>query len=143
MASGKATMQKLLDERQRLAYQMEAIKNQIAGIDRAISILQGSDQGSEETAPPTKAPRRQSNLKSIVIDILRAADPRGLSALEVVEAAKSDGVTLDRGSVSSLLSRLKKDELCDYNRLTGQYSIVSPTANSNLSRTLDAVRDLA
>lgn len=110
MASRKTNemKQRLLDERDALLRQKEAIENQIAGIERAISLI-----GGDEPAPAASAKRGPSN-KAIVLDLLKEVGTTGLNAGTAVSLANNRGVTLDRNSVSSMLSRLKRDGVVVY-----------------------------
>lgn len=112
MRSRKATemREKLLHERDRLLRQKEAIENQIAGLERAISLV-GSE--SESTGVGEGSGRRTAT-KGIVLDLLQDVGTTGLNAGTAVDLANTRGVTLDRASVSSLLSRLKKDGVVTY-----------------------------
>lgn len=110
MASRKTEemKQKLLDERDILLRQREALDNQIAGIERAIALVAGEDRKT-----PLSAKHGISN-KAIVLDLLKDAGTTGLNAVAAVGMANSRGITLDRNSVSSMLSRLKRDEVVVY-----------------------------
>jgi DNA-binding transcriptional regulator LsrR (DeoR family) len=111
MASRKSEemKQRLLEERDRLLRQKEALENQIAGIERAIALVGGGDDG-----PQASQARRRSSTKSIVLDLLDDVGTMGLNAATAVEIADRQGTTLDRASVSSLLSRLKRDGVVAY-----------------------------
>lgn len=129
MASRKADemKQRLLEERDRLLRQKEALENQIAGIERAIALIDG-----EGDAPKQRQSGARST-KRTVLDLLQEVGTSGLNATTAVEIAHRRGVTLDRGSVSSLLSRLKKDGVLTYDgdryRLTRFSGNVKPHPN--------------
>ncbi len=110
MASRKANemKQRLLEERDALLRQKEAIENQILGIEKAISLI-GLEEGAD--SPPRKS--RSSN-KAIVLDLLREVGTTGLNAATAVAMANIRGITLGRNSVSSMLSRLKRDGVVVY-----------------------------
>jgi hypothetical protein len=59
-----------------------------------------------------RAPR--SNVKQTILDLLEQAGANGLNAASAVETAAKAGVSLDRGSVSSLLSRFKNEGVVVY-----------------------------
>lgn len=59
-----------------------------------------------------RAPR--SNVKQTILDLLEAAGEAGLNATSAVETAARAGTTLERGTVSSLLSRLKHEGVVIY-----------------------------
>jgi len=109
MRAGKNQEMKrrLLDERDMLLRQREAIDNQIAGLERAIALV-----GDDATQSPQQRPigtGKRTATKAIVLDLLRDVGTTGLNAQVAVDLANKRGVTLDRASVSSLLSRLKAD----------------------------------
>lgn len=56
----------------------------------------------------------KGSVKTTVLDLLKEAGRRGLNAATAVDLAKSKGIELERGSVSSLLSRLKTDDVVIY-----------------------------
>ncbi|TNC07103.1 hypothetical protein FF100_33570 [Methylobacterium terricola] len=101
--------QRLLQERDMLLRKKEAIENQIAGIERAIALI--SEDGDVE-APPSQG--RRVATKGIVLDLLSDVGTTGLNAQSAVDMAANRGIDLDKASVSSLLSRLKKDEVVVY-----------------------------
>jgi len=105
MSPGKKEMKaRLLRERDALLKQKEALENQIAGLELAISLI------DDDTVVRAKSGKRIAT-KGIVLDLLRDVGTRGLNAQTAVDLANQRGVTLDRASVSSLLSRLKKDDV--------------------------------
>jgi hypothetical protein len=114
-------MKRLQEERERLLAQMEALRNQIVGIDRAIAVLEGTEYKTPEARPR----ERTRNVKDIVLGLLADAGTGGLSVNQVLEKALAKGSELDRGTVSSLLSRLKREHTLDLE--TGQYFIRPPT----------------
>jgi hypothetical protein len=123
MASTKDNMKALIEQRDRLLLELEALRNKIAGLDLAISILQqGSPKGSNN---PVSVSRR-TGVKGFVLDLLGERGSAGLTAAVTVEIAGARGVLMDRASVSSLLSRLKQDGIVEYDgsvyRLKGQPS---------------------
>lgn len=104
MASRKTheMKQRLLEERDRLLRQREALDNQIAGIERAISLV-----GDEVCVSP--AQKRRTSTKSVVLDLLEDVGTTGLNASIAVDLADRRGISIERASTSSLLSRLKSD----------------------------------
>ncbi|WP_127595445.1 hypothetical protein [Nitratireductor alexandrii] len=106
MAVGKKEMKsRLLQERDALIKQKEALENQISGLELAISLID-DDAGST-----SHKSRKRVATKGVVLDLLRDVGTRGLNAQTAVDLANKRGITLDRASVSSLLSRLKKDDI--------------------------------
>jgi hypothetical protein len=78
---------------------IEAFQNQLAGVDAAIKAV-----SSEDGALPARR-----NVKRTVMEIVQEAGRAGVTSYEVVEKAAAKGRTLERGSVSSLLSRFKRE----------------------------------
>ena len=111
MASAKDGMKALVDQRARLMVELEALRNKIAGLDMAISILQ---KGAPVPKEGMTTVSRRTGVKGFVLDLLRERGADGLNAAVAVEIASRRGVLMDRGSVSSLLSRLKQDEVVTY-----------------------------
>lgn len=105
--TSKAKMQikKLIDYRDQLLAEMEALRNKIAGVETAMALLNNetSDMGGQVAAP------KRTNVKGILLDLLREVGTTGLNAATAVEIANRRGTKLDRGTVSSILSRLKRD----------------------------------
>jgi hypothetical protein len=109
MASARDNMKALLEQRAKLQNELEALKGKIAGLDMAINIVQKA--GTKTDLQPVS---RRSGVKGFVLDLLRERGADGLNAAVAVEIAAGRGVLMDRGSVSSLLSRLKSDDVVVY-----------------------------
>lgn len=107
MAKAKEQMDKLLAERDRLAAQIAGLQHELAGLDRAIRVLKG-----EHGAPLAAKPRVA--VKDVVLGLLDEFRETGLSAGETVERAYEREIALDRASVSSLLSRLKREGILTF-----------------------------
>lgn len=99
MAGKKADMQKLIDQRDQLLREMEAIRNKVVGLEMAISLL--NTEGASATG------RSQSSVKGVLLTLLQEVGMGGLTAAAAVEMANRRGITLHAGSVGSTLSRLK------------------------------------
>src|SRR5690349_13697999 len=106
MAKGKmkGNLQLLLDQKAKLLAEAEALKNKIAGLDMAISLL------NKDGSQPLLAERLSAGLKATILDLLKEAGATGLNATSAVEMAERKGLVLNRGSVASNLSRLSKDK---------------------------------
>ena len=102
MARTKADMQRLIDQRNQLLAEIEALRNKVAGLELAISLLDGE-------VPSSK--RSSRSVKTVLLDFLREVGVSGLSAAQAVDMANKRGLTLNSGSVSSTLSRFKNDGL--------------------------------
>lgn len=70
-------------------------------------ILDMQREARGEPKVKLRAPR--SNVKQTVLALLDAAGADGVNAATAVERAAKDGMALERGTVSSLLSRLKSE----------------------------------
>ena len=128
MASAKDNMKALVDQRDRLIAEMDALRNKIAGLEMAISILQ---TGTPELKAQPRSASRRSGVKGFVLDLLKERGAGGLNAAIAVEIAQKRGVLMDRGSVSSLLSRLKQDNVVTYDGHTYRLHEFTPL---NLNR---------
>jgi hypothetical protein len=82
------------------------IDGRIEGLREALRLQSGAVAIAEL---PIRKRTRRGNLKETVIDLLTEVGDKGLNAEECVSLAKSKGIDLLQGSVSSLLSRLKSD----------------------------------
>lgn len=110
MRTPRAKMNKLKDQRDQLLKEIEALRNKVAGLEMAMSLLDSNEDGVSSK----KGSRRRGNVKSTILELLSEVGTTGLNANTTVEMAKRRGVDLDRASVSSLLSRLKREEVLDY-----------------------------
>ena len=105
MSKGKQ-MKVLEDRLDIVRREMEKLKAQEALLLDMIRV----EAGEPKVKP--RAPR--SNVKQAVLDLLAKFADTGLNAAMAVAEAKQDGVALDRGSVSSLLSRMKNEGVVSY-----------------------------
>lgn len=99
--------------------QMKALEEKLADIRHQIAMLQAKEQVLLEIMqgdePPEKKRAARSNVKQTVLELLEQVKGNGLNASMAVEMAQSEkGIRLERGSVSSLLSRMKNDGLVTY-----------------------------
>lgn len=109
--SDEMMKQRLLTERDRLLRQREALDNQIAGLERAIALFDGEPQ---DGAHPASSGAIRGRVKTLIIDLLKEVGTTGLNAQTAVDLADRRGVSVGKESVSSLLSRLKKDDVVVY-----------------------------
>ena len=114
MRRNREHMQKLTELRDRLKADIdrheaaiEALRNQLIGIDQAIKTLGGEAVGAGSS--------RRTNVKKTVMQIIHDVGRGGVTAVEVVARAQAVGRSLDRASVSSLLSRLKREGTLVFN----------------------------
>lgn len=112
MAKGKmkANVQRLIEQRNKLLTEIDALKNKVAGLEMAIGLL-GNDEESQ--GQPLSALARL-NLKATILDLLKEAGTTGLNATSAVEIAARRGITLNRGSIASNLSRMVRDKAVTY-----------------------------
>jgi chorismate mutase len=95
---------KMLEERRR---QIDAEINQLMTRRAEIDLLIARSRGEAESVPAAEPPRRRRNVKKTVMELVEMAGSAGVTATEVVDRAGAIGRELDRGSVSSLLSKFK------------------------------------
>jgi hypothetical protein len=114
-------MKTLQAEEQRLEREIEGLQIQLAQTRRLMKLLGGE---APDEAPP--APRRKppSPIKDAVLGLLGEHKEAGLSVNEVIELSQRRGQPLDRASVSSLLSRLKREHVLTADG--GKYRIAAP-----------------
>lgn len=109
MSKVPANMKKLIEQRDLLLKEMDALRNKIAGLEMAISLLAGSGEPVESTRS-----RSSTSVKSVLLDMLKEVGTSGLNAPQAVDMANRRGMTLNLGSVSSTLSRFKTDGAVKY-----------------------------
>jgi hypothetical protein len=117
MAS-KMTAQHLLTLKERLrAVQLEisSLLGEEKALKMAISVVADEPSSpSVDVIISARAGKRRSPLKDIVLRLISENADRGLVAIDIVDLAKAQGHDIDRNSVSSLLSRFKKDGTLEY-----------------------------
>lgn len=111
-------MKRVIAERDRLKAQIEALQNQLKGLEMAITAMNGDEKTQADTA--VSRPRAK-NVKETVLTLVQNAGADGITVNGVLDAAKDSGVYLERGTVSSLLSRMKRESVLDMN--DGRYFI--------------------
>ena len=102
----KEMKERLLRERETILRQREALDGEIRGLERAIALYVEDN----EKPPATK----RQPIKALILNILEDIGTTGLNATTVVTLANARGVTVERASVSSLLSRLKADGIVEF-----------------------------
>ena len=105
MARTPANMQRLIDQRDQLLREIEALRNKVAGVEMAIALI-GGDAPARSTGQ-----RSGKGVKTLLLDMLREAGTTGLNANSAVEIANRKGITLNPGSASSTLSRFKSENV--------------------------------
>lgn len=108
MATHENKLWELVAKRDQLLGEVLALQNKVSGLDMAIAMLQTeNDHREEETAP-------KNSVKATLLALLDEAGATGLNASMAVQKASRRGITLDRGSVSSMLSRFKREGIAIY-----------------------------
>lgn len=108
-------LQKLRSELQRVQLEIRSLQGQEAALKLAISVVNDDPMPEDPSVTDaTAVRRRRSPLKDIVLRLINDNAERGLVAADLVDLAKAQGFDLDRNSVSSLLSRFKRDGVLDY-----------------------------
>ena len=109
-------VQKLREQVQRLESEMRSLQDKRSGLLLAISVLTDEPASADsEIKPAVRQVRlrlvRQVRLplKDIVLRMVDAHAEHGIVAADIIELGKKEGLDLDRNSVSSLLSRFKRD----------------------------------
>jgi hypothetical protein len=125
-------MDQLLEERRRLRDEIATLKVKIdhletyvSGLERAIVLVGGEAELEKQDVGERPTRRRRSSVKSAVLELLSEQKEVGLSAAEVLEVGASKGIDLDRGSVSSLLSKLKGEGVLTIEG--SKYKLAQPT----------------
>lgn len=108
MAKVSANMQKLIEQRDLLLKDIEALRNKVSGIEMAIALLDNTNQ------PAVSSTKSSNSVKNVVLDLLNEVGTTGLSAISAVDIASRRGISLNQGSVSSTLSRFKADNVVTY-----------------------------
>ena len=101
------------------APKVKDMKERLEDIRREIGKLQAQealllDMMGEEPIEKTTKRAPKGSVKSRVLEMLETQGRNGLNAAKAVELSEAGGEPLDRGSVSSLLSRLKQDGVVAY-----------------------------
>ena len=95
-------LQHLIDERDHLVAEMEALGNKIAGLEIAIKVI----SNEPEHAPSPIAGK--GSVSETILSLLRESGETGLKPQAVIELAARRGIRLNRGSVYSLLNRMER-----------------------------------
>ena len=104
MSKSQATMKLLIDRRDRLKADMEALRARLDEVEGLIRAMSGAP------VPEQAVRAKRGDLKEIILSLYDEAAEAGLSSQECVAAASTKrGVLLQPASVSSALSRFKAD----------------------------------
>jgi hypothetical protein len=102
-------MKAIYDSIARLEAERARIDGHIAGLREALRLHSGESQEPVEAEPRKR--QRRGSLKETVLSLLEEVGDKGLTTEQCITIAKSKGIELVPGSVSSLLSRLKTDDI--------------------------------
>lgn len=112
MARMKEEIKKLEEERSRLDARIAELENNLfslkgerSGLDRALAILAGRETAAETT--PRK--ERARGVKETVLAAVQNAGKDGITVGQLLDRTQREGIHLERGTVSSLLSRFKRE----------------------------------
>jgi hypothetical protein len=97
-------LRRLMEQRDRLLKEVEALKNKIAGLDMAIGLI-GETPVQQEIAPS----QRKIHVSETIVSLLREAGETGLKPKAAIALAAERGISLNRGSVYSLLNRMARN----------------------------------
>jgi hypothetical protein len=95
-------VQHLINQRDQLVVEMEALRNKIAGLEIAIKLI---SDGPEKATAPTGG---KVHVSETIVSLLRESGETGLKPKDTIELAAGRGVSLNRGSVYSLLNRMER-----------------------------------
>jgi hypothetical protein len=116
---------KLREQLLRVENAIRDLEGERKGLKLALSVM--TDEIVDEdtsTAVTSRQRRLRTPLKETVLRMLSENAERGLVAIDIVDLAKANGQELDRNSVSSLLSRFKKDGVVEHRN--GRYYLPAP-----------------
>jgi hypothetical protein len=100
--SAASHLEQLIRQRDQLSKEIDALRNKIAGLDIAIQLISGE---REAMAAPIGGKVRVSET---IVSLLRESGETGLKPKAAIELAARRGVSLNRGSVYSLLNRMER-----------------------------------
>jgi cell division septum initiation protein DivIVA len=110
-------IQRLVVEKERLQQaiadlenQLSGLKGELSGIQRAMALVSGTEP---EVVTATPKRERARNVKETVLGVVQASSPDGINVNQLLERAAREGNHLERGTVSSLLSRFKREGVLD------------------------------
>lgn len=101
-----------------LKEEQRSLEGEERGLERAIAQLRGEAMptaapSAQGPPPVAAAPARQprGSVKSFVLRLTSQAGDQGITVNELLAAAQQDGTELNRGSVSSLMSKMVRDKI--------------------------------
>lgn len=135
----KVVAEQLRAEIAKLDSEITALVGQRDGLLRALTLVEGEPFA---VAPPItgnlgETRKAKAPIKDTVLSLLMEHAASGLNAATLVSVAGARGVSLDRASVSSLLSRLKKDGVLTYDG-----EVYKPAAGSSSDFVAPSLRSI-
>ena len=106
---GKQMMALHQGEEARLLKEIDALQNQLVAVRRMMRLLGGDPEVDE--SQPRQRRKTPSPIEDAVLGLISEFKDTGLAVGEVMELSEKRGRPLDRASVSSLLSRLKREHV--------------------------------
>jgi hypothetical protein len=97
----KTHLQQLIDERDRLVLETEAMRNKMAGLEIAIRLVSAEPEQTSSLEGYGKV-----HVSDTIVDLLRQSGKSGLKPTVLVELAAARGIRLNRGSVYTILNRM-------------------------------------
>lgn len=107
-------MKKLMEARDQILAEIRALDDRRGALQTKLEGLEFAMRTINGGADPFAEGRPQRGVKRAVLEIVNAAGSVGVTATEVMERAAKNGKALEKGSVSSLLSRLKSDGILTF-----------------------------
>jgi hypothetical protein len=104
-------LQRLREELAIVQTQIKELQGKEAGLRAAISIVSDEPAPAEQAVAPHG---RRSPIKDTVLRLAQIHAEHGVVAADIVRFAQAEGVSLDRNSVSSLLSKFKREGALEY-----------------------------
>ena len=129
---------KMLEERRR---QIDAEINQLMIRRAEIDLMLARSRGEADSTPTNEPPRRRRNVKKTVMEMIDMAGSAGVTAAEIVDRARTIGRELDRGSVSSLLSKFKAQGALTFDGERYYAASKAPPADPPPLRIVNGVRE--
>lgn len=115
MATARENMKVLHDELARLTRQIEELLAEKRALERVLSLMNGDTFKAEALKLAPDLPRKRTpNVKILILELMELAGSAGMTSHDVINAAAERGQELSRDTVSSVLSRLKKDNALKY-----------------------------
>lgn len=109
MSKSQSNMKMLIERRDKLKAELEALRARLDEVEGLIRMMTGAPLPDAAVKP------KRGDLKEIILSLYEEAAEGGLSAQECVAAASTKrGVILQPASVSSALSRFKADGVLMY-----------------------------